>query len=174
MVAMRAVVRWMSIAAASALAACASVPLADKESDAAGKRFDPPPPGSARLYAYQAACTASTVRPVGTVFVVDQGSCGTDDVHLRRDDQPAQKIGRLAPMNWLSVDVAPGSYDIWCGEGAQRQKLDLKAGEQVFVALVRTKENDFLGLKGFVCIAQRVDASGAMAAIRERRRARTS
>ncbi len=170
------VYRLAVITAVLLTAACASVPLADKESDAAGKRFDPPPSGLAKLYVYQSACSPSSVRPMGTVYVVDQGSCGTNSVYLRMDSQQDRNVGQLGPGNWLSIDVTPGDYDIWCEQGAtsaRTQKLELKSGEQAFVALVRLKEDDFLGFKGYGCIPRKVGPQAGMVAVKERQRART-
>lgn len=156
-------------------AACAApVPLADKESDTAGKRFDPPPSGLARLYVYQGPCSASSTSPVGSTIVVNQGTCGANDVYLRKDSQQAQNLGRLGRQNWLSIDVAPGDYDIWCDQGARVKKIALTAGEQTFVSLLRLKETDFLGLKvDFTCQAQTVASQGGMIAVKERQRVRT-
>lgn len=156
----------------SLVAACAApVSLADKESDTAGKRFEPPPSGLARLYVYQGPCTPSSTSVAGPAIVVDPGTCGANDVFLRKDNQQAQNLGRLGRQNWLSVDVAPGDYDIWCDQGARVKKIALAAGEQTFVSLLRSKESDFLGFKvEFTCQAQAVANQGGMAAIRERQR----
>src|SRR4051812_42875348 len=161
------------------VAACTPVLLADKESDAAGKRFDPPPSGLARLYVYQSPCSATTASVMGPAVVLNTGTCGSNYVFLRQDNQQPQNLGRVGSQNWLSVDVAPGDYIMWCDEGAGVQerarpyKVALTAGEQSFVGLFRYKQSDALGFRvDFICSASKVATQTGMAAVSERQRVR--
>jgi hypothetical protein len=132
--------QWI-VASSTALAmsACASTQLADKQIDAAGKRFDPPPPNLATLYVIQGPCMPSTAQPVGPVLVFQQGNCGTYDAMVMGPEQKAASLGRLGAKNWTSDNILPGTYTIWCDPGGRHKlQVSAKAGETVFVSLLRT------------------------------------
>jgi hypothetical protein len=106
---------------AVALAACSlrpvgPVPLANKQSDAAGKRFWSPTPGMATVYIYRGPDAAPP-----TVLSL-----------AARDRQ----VGWLMPSTWIREDVAPGNYDVRCVIGkelAGSTNLDLQPSTMIFL-----------------------------------------
>ena len=90
------------VAMAVALTACGMqpvpvVPLANRQSDAAGKRFWNPMPGMTAVYIYRSADAVPP--PV---------------LSLTAGDKP---LGWLTPSTWLRADIAPGRYDLRCVVG---------------------------------------------------------
>lgn len=73
------------------LGACADVPLASRELDAVGKRFDLPRAGYATLYIFR------------------DGGLFSSSIQVTLN---AQKIGTLGSNTWLRIDVLPGTYDV--------------------------------------------------------------
>ena len=111
------------VAMAVALTACGMqpmpvVPLANRQSDAAGKRFWNPMPGMTAVYIYRGPDTA----PPQVLSLT------------ARDKQ----IGWLTPSTWVREDVAPGRYDVRCliGKGkelAGSTTLDLRPSTMIFL-----------------------------------------
>lgn len=103
-----------------ALAACdtASVPLADSQANAAGKRFDPPPRGQGQLYVYR-------LGDVGTLVGVTVG---------------ARNVGQLGNYSWFKVAVPPGPADVRCvgGEDSKQAMVMIADGETRFVEVAAT------------------------------------
>jgi hypothetical protein len=131
--------RVFVVLALAALAACAGpVPLADKQSDDAGKRFDPPPAGLATLYLFQSRCSPGSAQPVGTVFVYHPGSCGRTPLELihvgGKLGGKVESIGTLDKLTWVAVNVPPGTYEVRCAVKNQVSALlAVDAGEQAFL-----------------------------------------
>ena len=99
-----------------AATACATVPMAPDASDAAGKRFDPPPVGMAQIYIYRDSTGSSTALNV---------SLGT------------RMLGALAGNTWFRIEVAPGSYDVRCNaENVASAVVAVAVGETRFVETV--------------------------------------
>jgi hypothetical protein len=106
---------------AVALTACSlrpvgPVPLANKQSDAAGKRFWSPMSGMTTVYIYRGP---DAVPP--TVLSL-----------TARDKQ----VGWLTPSTWIRDDVAPGRYDVGCVIGkelAGSTSLDLRPSTMIFL-----------------------------------------
>lgn len=111
------------VAMAVALTACGMqpmpvVPLANRQSDAAGKRFWNPMPGMTAVYIYRGPDAA----PPQVLSLT------------ARDKQ----IGWLTPSTWVREDVAPGRYDVRCliGKGkelAGSTTLDLRPSTMIFL-----------------------------------------
>ncbi|WP_395714316.1 hypothetical protein [Reyranella sp.] len=109
------------VAMAVALTACGMqpvpvVPLANRQSDAAGKRFWNPMPGMAAVYIYR-----------GPDAIPPQVLSLT-----ARDRQ----VGWLTPSTWIRDDVAPGRYDVGCVVGrelAGSTSLDLRPSTMIFL-----------------------------------------
>ena len=97
------------------LSACASVPMASRDADAAGKTFAPPPPGSATLYLYRESI-------FGAAYTVGL-SVGQ------------RSLGALAPDTWFRIDVEPGTYDVRCTtpEASASKSVQIAPGETRFV-----------------------------------------
>ncbi len=76
------------------LAGCAppGEPVADPNSDAQGKRFEPPSQGMAALYVVRGNDLPGT-----PPIAVSVGS---------------RQLGTLASNTWLRIEVAPGTYDV--------------------------------------------------------------
>ena len=76
------------------LAGCgaAQVAMAPPGQDAAGKQFDPPPPGMAAVYFYNPTTT-------GPVINVGAG---------------AMIVGQLAPKTWMGVELGSGWHAMRC------------------------------------------------------------
>ena len=106
---------------AVALAACTlrpvgPVPLANRQSDASGKRFWSPMPGMATVYVYRGPDAAPA--PVLSLTARDK------------------QLGWLTPSTWIRTDVAPGSYDVRCAIGkelAGSTSLDLRPSTMIFL-----------------------------------------
>jgi hypothetical protein len=96
------------------LGACASVPMATPGEDAAGKRFEAPPPGRSNLYVYR----------FGVV-----GAATANDTTLG-----PRALGSLGPSTWLLVTLEPGTYDVRCNaENSASTTVQLAAGETRYV-----------------------------------------
>jgi hypothetical protein len=108
---------------AVALTACGMqlvpvVPLANRQSDAAGKRFWNPMPGMAAVYIYR-----------GPDAIPPQVLSLT-----ARDKQ----LGWLTPSTWIREYVAPGRYEVRCligksSELAGSTSLDLRPSTMIFL-----------------------------------------
>lgn len=109
------------VAMAVVLTACGMqpvkvVPLANRQSDAAGKRFWSPMPGMTAVYIYRGPDAA----PPQVLSLT------------ARDKQ----IGWLSPSTWFREDVAPGRYDVRCVVGkelAGSTSLDLRPSTMIFL-----------------------------------------
>lgn len=99
----------------SLISACASVPMASSDLDAAGKQFAPPPPGKASLYVYRESIFGAAVS-----VSVTMGQ---------------RALGALVSDTWFQLDVDPGQYDIRCtgGEGADSKIVAIASGETRYV-----------------------------------------
>src|SRR5690348_5109670 len=85
----------IAVAAALLLAACSNAPpvaLAPPGQDAAGKQFDPAPPGMAAVYFYNPSDAAPAINVTVGPMV----------------------IGTLAPMSYMRVDLGAGSHAMSC------------------------------------------------------------
>jgi len=108
-----------SVLAAFALVACAGVPLAPHDLDAAAKRFEAPRPGLAALY------------------VVREGSFVTTPVAVLVDQRTA---GRLGYDTYLRIELPPGWHDVRArdldtGRQLAATNIQLEAGDIRFVTL---------------------------------------
>jgi hypothetical protein len=108
-----------SIAAALALAACTSVPLAPREFDTAAKRFEAPSPG------------------LGALYIVREGYMISDEVAVLVDQR---SVGALAYDTYLRLELPPGQHDVRAENVENRQPLAvttvrLAVGEIRFVTL---------------------------------------
>lgn len=114
-----------SLAGFLAVAACA-LPMADPQSDAVGKRFEPPPAGQGAIYIYRDSKTP-----------LDRTS------RFRTFVQPAngerRKLGVLDDDTWFRVDLPPGNYYAGCLGGDSghysQEYVMLGAGEIAFVRI---------------------------------------
>ena len=124
-----------------ALAACASVPMADPQADQEGKRFDPPAQGMAALYVYRPGWMA-LAKAV--------------EVSMAGGRQAA-----LASNTYFRVDVPPGAIDIVCrtDNTAERQVV-LAAGETRYVEVAMNG-----GFWGPRCSVNEVSASEGQAGV---------
>jgi hypothetical protein len=102
-----------AVLAAFALTACAGVPLAPYNVDAAAKRFELPRPGLAALY------------------VVREGSFVTAPVAVLIDQRPA---GSLGYDTYLRVELAPGWHDV--------RARDLDTGRQLAATNIQLEVGD--------------------------------
>jgi hypothetical protein len=105
--------------AALALSACAGVPLAPRERDAAAKRFEPAPPGLAALY------------------IVREGSLVTSPTRVLVDQRA---VGALGYDTYLRMELPPGLHVVRALDGETGQQLavtniQLEIGDIRFVAL---------------------------------------
>ena len=113
-----------SLAGFLAVAAC-TLPMADSQSDAAGKRFEPPPAGQGAIYIYRESNT------------LDRTS------RFRAFIQPVKgerrKLGVLDHNTWFRVELPPGNYDVGCEGGDSgrysQEYVMLAAGETAFVKI---------------------------------------
>ena len=109
------------VAMAVMLTACSmqlvpAVPLANRQSDAAGKRFWSPMPGMTAVYIYRGPDAAPP-----TVLSL-----------TARDKQ----VGWLTPSTWIRDDIAPGRYELRCVIGkelAGSTSLDLRPSTMIFL-----------------------------------------
>jgi hypothetical protein len=109
------------VAMAVMLSACSiglvgPVPLANRQSDAAGKRFWSPTPGMSTVYIYRGPDAAPA--PVLSLSARDK------------------QVGWLVPSTWIREDVAPGSYEVRCVIGknlAGSTSLDLRPSTMIFL-----------------------------------------
>lgn len=116
---------YWSLTGFLAAAACA-LRMAGPQSDAAGKRFDPPPAGQGAIYIYREGKT-----------YLDQTS------RFRMFVQPVKgerrRLGVLDEITWLRVDLPPGNYDAGCEGGDKghhsQEYVVLEAGEFAFVKI---------------------------------------
>jgi hypothetical protein len=101
----------------AALAACATVPLESGAQDAAGKRFDPPPPGQAALYVFRESVS-------GAAYVVTAWL-------------GPRALGQLGADTWFRIEVEPGTYQLRCttAEASQLVQVAIAAGEIRFVEI---------------------------------------
>lgn len=111
------------VAMAVVLTACGMqpvpvVPLANRQSDAAGKRFWSPMPGMTAVYIYRGPDAA----PPQVLSLT------------ARDTQ----LGWLTPSTWIRADVAPGRYDVRCLIGKDKElagstNLELRPSTMIFL-----------------------------------------
>lgn len=137
------------VAAVLLLGACDSaiVPLADTQSDAAGRRFDPAPAGQ------------------GTIYIVRQGGSGT----LINIAVGPQVLGPLGSRTWFRADVAPGTVNVRCtgDESSRIIPVTVGAGATRFVEVESTS-----GWAGLRCaIKELPDAEGRQAVLQGKRAA---
>jgi hypothetical protein len=101
------------------LAGCgtAQVAMAPPGQDAAGKQFNPPPPGMAAVYFYDSLNS-------GPLINVMQG---------------ALVIGQLGPLTWIRIETSPGWYTMRCAtwSSATPSSITLAAGDMRFVEVER-------------------------------------
>jgi hypothetical protein len=97
------------------LAGCgaAQVAMAPPGQDAAGKQFNPPPPGMAAVYFYNPTST-------GPVLNVGAGP---------------MIVGQLAPMTWMRVELGPGWHAMRCitSNSVNPSSITLAPGSMHFV-----------------------------------------
>jgi len=110
--------RYMLVAGlmlACAGAAMAEIPRAPLEQDAAGKQFNPPPPGMAAVYFYSPVAAGPGIN----VFV------------------GPNEIGWLAPQTWMRVELSPGWHAMRCSLEyvADPESIRVAAGDIRFVAV---------------------------------------
>lgn len=111
----RQALRFLALTTTLLLSACASVPMASRDADAAGKTFAPPPPGSATLYLYRESIFGAAY---SLALSVGQ-----------------RNLGALAADTWFRIDVEPGTYDVRCTtpEASGSQSVQIASGETRFV-----------------------------------------
>lgn len=111
----RRALAFLALTATLLLSACASVPMAPRDADAAGKTFAPPPPGSATLYLYRESIFGAAY---SLALSVGQ-----------------RNLGSLAADTWFRIDVEPGTYDIRCTtpEASDSKSFQIASGETRFV-----------------------------------------
>lgn len=104
------------LVAVLALTACdgPQIPMATSTDDAAGKQFQPPPPGKAALYIVAGKVAVLSPITVGQI-----------------------QAGTLKGNTWLRVDIPAGRYDLrFQGlDNVATLQLDAIAGELYFVRL---------------------------------------
>jgi hypothetical protein len=97
------------------LAGCeaAQVAMAPPGQDAAGKQFNPPPPGMAAIYFYNPLIS-------GPVINVMEGP---------------MVIGQLAPMTWMRIETSPGWHAMRCvtSNSANPSSITVAPGDMRFV-----------------------------------------
>jgi len=97
------------------LAGCgaAQVAMAPPGQDAAGKQFNPPPPGMAAIYFYNPLTS-------GPVINVMEGP---------------MVIGQLAPMTWMRIETSPGWHAMRCvtSNSANPSSITVAPGDMRFV-----------------------------------------
>ena len=105
----------LALTATLLLSACASVPMASRDADTAGKTFAPPPPGSATLYLYRESLFGAAY---SLALSVGQ-----------------RNLGALAADTWFRIDVEPGTYDVRCmtPEASGSTSVQIASGETRFV-----------------------------------------
>lgn len=106
------------VAMAVALTACSmqTVPLANRQADAAGKKFWNPMPGMTAVYIYRGPDAAPP--PVLSLTAGDK------------------QLGWLSRSTWLRADIAPGQYDLRCIVGkelAGSTNLELRPSTIIFL-----------------------------------------
>jgi hypothetical protein len=128
-----------------ALAACASVPMADPQADQQGKRFDPPAQGMAAVYVYRPGWMA-------LAKTVDVSAAGREAL--------------LASNTYFRIDVRPGAIDVVC-------KTDNTADRQIVLAAGETRYVE-VAMKGGVlgphCSVDEVSASAGQAGVQRGKR----
>jgi hypothetical protein len=114
-----------SLVACLALSACA-LPMADPQSDAAGKQFEPPPAGQAAIYIYRASRTS-----------LDRTS--RFRVYVEPRDGERRILGILDDDTWFRVNVSPGSWYAGCTGGdrghVSNAYAPLAAGQIAYVEI---------------------------------------
>ena len=101
-----------------ALCGCATpVPMEGAAQDAAGKRFDPPPPGKSALYVYRES--------------------GFGAAHLVTAWLGPRALGQLGADTWFLLDLEPGAHSLRCttSEASQLVQVSLAPGETRFVEI---------------------------------------
>lgn len=117
--------------------ACAAVPMASQNDDAAGKAFAAPPPGTGAVYIYRNDT-------IGGLRVVEITA-------------GQRLVGDIASHTWLRVELAPGAHSIRCRfESPAALPLSLSEGEIRYIAVS-------FGVGR--CILNEVDAATARPAI---------
>jgi hypothetical protein len=130
-----------------AAAACTSVPLADPQQDAQGKRFDRPGQNSGALYVYRSGLMGFA-RPI--------------DINIAGGSS-----AELASNTYVRLEGPPGPVDLACRVG------DKQGGQQVLIEPGRTRYIEVsmavgLGLPG--CQLTEVSPDQGQVAVRNARR----
>ena len=107
------------------VAACA-LPMADSQSDAAGKRFETPPAGLGALYIYRTSDSP-----------LDRTS--RFRVMLVNDKGDTRKLGILDDDTWFLLNLPPGNYTVRCEGGdaghSSNAPVTVAGGGQVFAQI---------------------------------------
>ncbi len=105
----------LPVTLALAAAACANVPMADPQQDAAGKRFERPAPDSGALYIYRSELMGFA-RPIN-ISIAGGVSAG------------------LGARTYLRLEGPPGPVDIACrvGDHQGQQEVMIEPGRTRFV-----------------------------------------
>lgn len=111
-----------------AVAACA-LPMADSQSDATGKRFDPPPAGQGSIYIYRES-RSNLDRTSRFRVLLESGTGET------------RKLGILDDDTWFALTLPAGAYTVRCegGDSGHFSTADarLTSGRTVFVQIYAT------------------------------------
>jgi len=142
-----------SIAVVLMIAACASVPLAPRELDAAAKRFEPPLTG------------------LGVLYIVREGYVISDEITVAVDQRPA---GSLAYDTYLRIELPPGQHDVRAENVEDRQLLavttiQLGIGDIRFVTLANAVFDSPLARTMTEMSARELPSSAGRAAVLSRR-----
>ncbi|WIM13535.1 hypothetical protein [Enhydrobacter sp.] len=129
-----------------AVAACATVPMADRQADQEGKRFDPPGQGAAAVYVYRPGWMA-------LARTVDVGVA------------PGRHAD-LAVNTYVRLDRAPGRIDLVCKtDNVAERQVDVAAGETRYVEVAMNG-----GFWGPRCSIEEVSVREGQAAVLRSRR----
>jgi len=129
------------------VAACQAVPLAPPDSDAAGKRFDPPPPGQSALY------------------VVREGNFNSAFAH--HISVGSRVAGSLGSRQWLRIDVEAGKHVVRCqGENVVTTPIEVAAGDIRFLEVTA-----IMGWNSARCRMREIDAATGRNQVLSSRRA---
>jgi hypothetical protein len=124
-----------------ALAGCASVPMADRQADQQGKRFDPPAQGMAAVYVYRPGWMALAK---------------TVEVSVAGGPQAV-----LASNTYFRMDVRPGAIDVVCKtDNTAERQIVLAAGETRYVEVAMNG-----GVLGPRCSVNEVSAGAGQAGV---------
>lgn len=130
-----------------ALGACASVPLASRQADEEGKRFDPPATGAGTIYVY---------RPGGVMAMARTADVGVAGGYH----------AELAPDTYFRLEGPPGPIDLVCKTtNIADQQVGITSGEIRYVEVVMSA-----GLWGPQCSLKEVAPGEGQPAILQARR----